>query len=174
MTFGPVNAARSTTLTLRGRALRCLAQREHSRVELAGKLRPHAASPGELDALLDDLAANGWLDDQRASDSLVRRQSERFGAARIRRDMQAKGLPPDLVATAIADLQGSELARARTVWLKKFGVPAQTPSERAKHMRFLLGRGFSASIASRVVSGRASDDVTDCALWGAGLDDEVQ
>lgn len=160
MTFGRANGpARPVTLSLRGRALRLLAQREHSRAELAGKLRPHCETPDELDALLTDLEAKGWLDDKRASDSLVHRKSGRFGAARIRQDLQTKGLSPELIASALEGLQASESERALSVWQKKFGTPAQTPAERAKQMRFLLARGFSASVVSRVASGRAAEEV---------------
>ena len=148
-------AGRSATLSLKGRALRLLSQREHSRAELAGKLRAHCASPEELDALLDELAAKGYLDDKRASDSLVHRTSARFGAARIRHDMQAKGLSADLIATAMDELKPSEPARAFAVWRKKFGTLPETSNERARQMRFLLARGFSGSVAGAVVSGRA-------------------
>ena len=160
MTFGHANgSARPVTLSLRGRALRLLAQREHSRAELAGKLRPHCETPDELDALLTDLEAKGWLDDKRASDSLVHRKSGRFGAARIRQDLLAKGLSPELIASALEGLQVSESERALSVWQKKFSIPAQTPADRAKQMRFLLARGFSAGVVNRVVSGRAAEEV---------------
>lgn len=154
-TNGPTKPA---TLSLRGRALRLLSQREHSRAELAAKLRPHCEASDELAALLTDLEAKGWLDDKRASDSLVHRKSGRFGAARIRQDLQAKGLSPELIASALEGLQASESMRALSVWQKKFGTPAPTPAERAKQMRFLLARGFSASVVGRVVSGRAAED----------------
>lgn len=159
MTFGRTNGpARLVTVSLRGRALRLLSQREHSRAELAAKLRPHCEAPDELDALLTDLEAKGWLDDKRASDSLVHRKSGRFGAARIKQDLQAKGLSPDLIASALEGLQASEAGRALSVWQKKFGTLAQAPAERAKQVRFLLARGFSAGVVSRVVSGRAAED----------------
>ncbi|HLT27498.1 MAG TPA: recombination regulator RecX, partial [Zeimonas sp.] len=45
--------------TLKARALRALARREHSRVELERKLAPHAESSEQLEALLDRLAETG-------------------------------------------------------------------------------------------------------------------
>src|SRR3989344_6800695 len=68
-----------TTLSLKGRALRLLSQREHSRSELAAKLAPHAESPEELAALLDQLVEQDWLSDQRAAQSLVHRRGPRLG-----------------------------------------------------------------------------------------------
>ena len=46
-------------LSLKGRALRLLSQREHSRAELVRKLSPHEEVPGELAQALDDLQAKG-------------------------------------------------------------------------------------------------------------------
>jgi len=39
--------------SLKGRALRLLSQREHSRKELEQKLKPHEETPGELAEALD-------------------------------------------------------------------------------------------------------------------------
>ena len=47
--------------TLRERALRLLARREHARLELSRKLAPHAESAEQLAALLDNLAERGLL-----------------------------------------------------------------------------------------------------------------
>jgi regulatory protein len=45
--------------SLKGRALRLLAQREHSRAELLRKLAAHEEWPGELAQALDELQAKG-------------------------------------------------------------------------------------------------------------------
>ena len=59
---------------------------------------------------------------------------------------------------AVAQLQGSELERAREVWRRKFGEPAADPQTRAKQMRFLLVRGFSGDVARRAVLGADDSD----------------
>jgi regulatory protein len=76
-----------------------------------------------------------------------------LGAARIKQELQAKGLEPEAVAQAVEQLRGSELERAREVWRKKFGTQAQDAAERGKQMRFLAGRGFGGETIHRVVSG---------------------
>ena len=48
-------------ISLKGRALRYLAAREHSRAELLRKLAPHAQEPGEIERVLDDLQAKGFI-----------------------------------------------------------------------------------------------------------------
>lgn len=146
------------SISLKGRALRLLSGREHSRAELERKLRPHETEPGELARALDDLEARGFINEQRVLESVVHRRAAKMGAARVRQELQAKGLNPDAVAQAVADLQGSEVERARGVWRKKFGEPPADAAERGKQMRFLASRGFGGDAIRRVVSGGGSDD----------------
>jgi regulatory protein len=143
--------------SLKGRALRLLAQREHSRAELERKLRPHEVEPGELALALDDLQAKGFINEQRVLDSVVFRRAPRLGAMRVRQELQAKGLAPEAIAQAVAELQGNEVERAREVWRKKFGEPADDAQGRAKQMRFLATRGFGAEAIRRVVKGGEED-----------------
>jgi regulatory protein len=143
--------------SLKGRALRLLSQREHSRAELQRKLAAHEEAPGELAKALDELQAKGFIDEQRVIDSLVHRRAARLGASRVRQELQAKGLPAEAVAQAVAELRGSETDRAREVWRKKFGQAPADAAERAKQMRFLAARGFGGEAIRRVVAG-ADDD----------------
>lgn len=143
-------------LSLKGRALKYLAAREHSRAELERKLRPHEEAPGQVDAALDELEAKGLLSQARFVESVLHRKSARFGTARIRQELNAHGLDAEAMADAVGRLQASEFERAEALWQKKFGAPAADPAERAKQMRFLAGRGFSAEVIRRVV--RNADD----------------
>ena len=143
--------------SLKGRALRLLGQREHSRAELERKLRQHETEPGELARALDDLQAKGFINEQRVLESVVFRRAPRLGAMRVRQELQAKGLAPEAIAKAVAALQGSELARAREVWRKRFGEAAADAQGRAKQMRFLAARGFGAETIHRVVKGGEED-----------------
>ncbi|TNE98663.1 MAG: regulatory protein RecX, partial [Gammaproteobacteria bacterium] len=52
----------------RSTALRLLARREHSRLELSLKLRQRKLPSSVIDAVLDDFEHEGWLDDQRFAD----------------------------------------------------------------------------------------------------------
>ncbi|MEY3217056.1 MAG: Regulatory protein RecX [Pseudomonadota bacterium] len=144
--------------SLKGRALRLLSQREHSRTELERKLAPHEEVPGELAKALDELQARDFINDGRAIESVVHRRAGKWGAARVKQELTAKGLTGEAVAQALAGLKDTELRRAQEVWRKKFGSPAPDPQTRAKHMRFLLTRGFSAEVVRQVVSGAGEDD----------------
>jgi regulatory protein len=147
-----------TTLSLKGRALRLLSQREHSRAELLRKLSPHVQEGEDLNAVLDELQSKDFINEGRVVESVLHRRASRLGAARIRQELQSKGLGAQAVQEAVAQLQGSELARAREVWRRKFGEPATDPQTRAKHMRFLLARGFSGDVVRRAVQGAGPSD----------------
>ena len=144
--------------SLKGRALRLLSQREHSRAELERKLAPHEEVPGELAKALNELQARDFINDGRAVDSLVNRRSAKLGSTRIKQELAAKGLSGEAVTEAMAGLKETEWHRATEVWRKKFGHPPQDPQDRAKQMRFLLTRGFNAEVVRRVVQGSDLDE----------------
>ena len=137
--------------SLKGRALQLLSQREHSRTELERKLAVHETTPGELAQALDELQARDFINEGRVIESVINHRSGKLGAARLKQELATKGLGGEAVAQALAALKDSELERAREVWQKKFGEPAQDPRERAKQARFLLTRGFAAEVVSRVL-----------------------
>lgn len=144
-------------LSLKGRALRLLAGREHSRAELEKKLAAHEETPGELQRALDDLQARGFINEQRVVDSVLHRRAARLGTARLKQELQAKGIGAEAVADAVHALRSTELERAREVWRRKFGEPAADAAGRAKQMRFLAGRGFGGDIIRRVLGGEDTD-----------------
>ena len=137
--------------SLKGRALRLLSQREHSRAELERKLAPHAQEPGELAKALDELQARDFINDGRAIESVIHRRAGKLGANRIKQELAAKGLSGEAVAEAMDQLKATELERAREVWRKKFGTAAQDAQQRSKQIRFLISRGFTAEVVRRVV-----------------------
>ena len=139
--------------SLKGRALRLLSQREHSRKELEQKLKPHEETPGELTAALDFLAAKDFINEKRVVESVVNRRSTKLGVARVRQELMAKGLPANDIAEAVQTMRGTEFERALVVWRKKFGAPPFDASERAKQVRFLVSRGFAAEVVRRIVAG---------------------
>jgi regulatory protein len=140
-------------LSLKGRALRYLSQREHSRAELERKLARHADDAAEVARVLDDLQSRGFIDHQRVADSVVHRRSGKLGALRIRQELQAKGLEPALVNSAVASLRATELRRAVEIWRRKFGAPASDAGARARQARFLAARGFGGEVIRRVLGG---------------------
>lgn len=157
-------ASQRPTPSLGARALRALARREYGTEELRRKLAPHAEHAAELDALLQSLQAKGLLSDARAAASMARQKASRYGSARIRRDLLAKGLERELVHSTLADLQQDEWQRAQAIWQARFGAQdmraldaPQRQKLRAKQARFMLARGFPADMVRKLLDRQDSD-----------------
>ena len=143
--------------SLKARAVSLLAQREYSRQELSDKLMAEQASPEEIAQALAQLEAKGLVDDTRVVETLVNRRAGKLGGMRLRQELQAKGVSPELVVETMAGLKGSELARALAIWQKKFGHVATDAATRNRQARFLATRGFSSDVVKQVVAGVEED-----------------
>jgi regulatory protein len=166
--------------SLQARALGWLAQREQSRSELRRKLmrmaqRQQRAAAAEaagqadsdaeaespdpaalaapIDALLDQLQAQGLLSEERFIEGRVRVRAVGQGTRRIQSELAQHGLklPPQ----SLQALQQSEAERAMQLWQRKFGQPAADLRQRARQMRFLAARGFSGATIRAVLAAAA-------------------
>jgi regulatory protein len=139
---------------LRERALRLLAHREYTRQELSTKIAPLAESPEQLAALVDELTASDLLSDQRYASTRINSRAGRLGDARLAHELRVKGVSTEVVQAALAAGE-DELTRARRVWERRFGcqpiAAVADATERARQIRFLAGRGFSAETIRRVL-----------------------
>lgn len=133
---------------LKARALRLLARREHSRDELARKLWPHAESPEILEGVLRELESRQQLSNERFAEVRAEWLARKYGAAKIRQDLKAKGVEDELVERISSE---NELQRAQAILERKYRAPATTREERARRARFLQGRGFSGDVIRRLV-----------------------
>ena len=129
-----------TPAELKARALRHLARREHSRAELSRKLAPHAESAEALLFLLDELEKRKQLSDERYAEVRSNWMARKYGAAKIRQDLKAKGVADEVAARISTE---DELQRARAILARKYRDVATTREEKARRMRFLQSRGFS-------------------------------
>lgn len=145
-------------LSLKGRALRYLSMREHSRLELARKLARHAQETDNIEAVLDSLEAAKLLSQERFSESLVHRRASRFGNQRILSELQSHGVEAETLSLIKSKLAEDEVARARSVRDKKFHHAPTDAAERAKQMRFLQQRGFSSRAIQAVMRGVGAED----------------
>jgi len=138
---------------LRARALRLLARREHTRQELEGKLSPHAGSSEDLENLISGLKQKNQLSEERFAEERARRLSRKYGAARIRQDLKAKGVSEELISRFSSS--ENEMQKAKEILERKYRTPAATREEKAKRMRFLQSRGFSSEIIFKLLSARS-------------------
>lgn len=143
--------------SLRERALRFLAAREHSRAELRRKLAPHAESAEALDILLDELTEKKQLSDERFAEARSHLLSRKYGASRIAHDLRSKGVSDEEAQAAMATARATDLERAREVYRRKFRTPPSSREDRARHMRFLQSRGFSFDVIKVVMQGEPEE-----------------
>ena len=87
------------TNELRQQAIRLLARREHTRVELARKLSG-LGTPEEIDAVLADMEASQLQSDNRTAESYLRSNASRLGASRLRHTLKTRGVAPCLLYTS--------------------------------------------------------------------------
>lgn len=141
----PVEAERLA----REQAIRLLARREHSRLEVRRKLarRGHAAQVVE-DALAA-LAEQGLQSDARFAASYVRVALARGqGPVKVRADLRSRGIDADGADQAL-DIGADWTQLARDVRSKRFGEQApESRREAARQGRFLVGRGFPADVVA--------------------------
>jgi regulatory protein len=138
--------------SLKSKALRMLATREHSRVELKRKLAAKAEEGEDVEAVLDRMAETGLQSDERFAESYVRSRAARLGTSRLQYELVKRGVTEEVADTALNEvLEEDELTRARGVWLKKFGQPPGNRQEWARQARFLQSRGFSAEIIRKLL-----------------------
>ena len=144
--------------SLMARAVGLLARREHSRIELARKLRRYI-EPGddtsEIDRVLDVLQAQDLLSDARFATVLVGQRAQRYGDMRVRRDLRDRGVAPAAADDAMEKLRGTEVSRAHAVWAKRFDALPTSADDRGRQGRYLQARGFSMHAITQVLAGKA-------------------
>ena len=156
------NARRREPATARTVALRLLARRDYSRLELAQRLRARGIATGEIEALLDDFERLGYLSDARYAHTLVSQRAGRLGVRAIARDLHDKGIAHDAAKDALASLDGrDELRDAIALWTRRFGTVPVDEREKARQVRFLIARGYDVSIALKVIRGAAPEGDTE-------------
>lgn len=133
-------------LTPTQRALGLLTRREHSRKELARKLTARGVDSAEAETAVAKLAGEGWQDDTRFAESLVRsRAGNGYGPIRLRAELGTHGLDREAIARALDTFDGDWTEQARDVVRRRFGDHLY--DDRAlqrKAAEFLFRRGFTA------------------------------
>lgn len=148
--------------TLKQRAVALLARREYARAELSKRLAATGAALADIEVVLDELSAMGLLSDARFAAALVHQKTGDFSRRAIAHALRGKGVDAAESTAALAALDGEdEFAAAHALWERRFGTPPSDDREKARQVRFLLSRGYSHSIAFKVLRAagtQVSDD----------------
>lgn len=133
------------------RAARAIRHRDLPTAELGARLDAASVAPAARDQALAALEASGLVDDRRfaagRAEALARRG---WGDAAIRADLERRGIPAELVATALGALP-DEVERARPIARARRVSPARTA-------RYLAARGFSEDTLEALLTVEIADE----------------
>ncbi|WP_430980746.1 regulatory protein RecX [Shewanella bicestrii] len=109
----------------------------------------------DIEPVLDDCEASGFINDTRYAELLVRSHIARgHGSIRIRQAIAQKGLSKDCIEAALSANEHDWFELAKVKAIKKYVTPKVTEvkgsqsrelvaKEKAKRVRFLLSQGFN-------------------------------
>jgi regulatory protein len=144
----------------RATALRLLARREHSRLELDLKLRQRQVEAPIIEKVLDEYEANDWLNNERFADVFARQRFDLgYGLLKIIAELQQRGiqqLPPWL--SSMTDEEWTESAiRVRD---RRFGLSdiREDWDEKGRQGRFLARRGYASDYIKSALKIWLTDD----------------
>lgn len=135
--------------SLRARAMRLLARREHSREELRRKLAAKVQEGEDLEGVLDTLAKEGWLSDTRYAEQAIRAKARRFGPRMLAHQLRGKGVADEVIAKAFQAAGEDGNSSIERIWASRFRAAPSDDREKARQVRFLQARGFSLEEALR-------------------------
>lgn len=126
-------------------AVRLLARREHSVVELGRKLQSKGHEAAAVDAVVAKLRDKKLVSDDRFTSSFVHHHAQRGqGPIRIRTELRRQGITDESIEVQLRSTDLDWNAIAADVRQRKFGAALpRSMAERAKQTRFLQYRGFS-------------------------------
>jgi len=131
-------------------AWKALNQRERTVAELARLLTAKRVEPAAIDAVVEELLEQGYLDDasyaQRFADD--RRRLDAWGAERIERKLLSLGIDRELIAAAIGEQdRDGELEAALEILARRFPEPPRTPRDRDRALGVLVRKGYGLELA---------------------------
>ena len=168
-------------------AYRYLNRRARTVSEVRRHLIAHEVEGGSAEAAIQELSAQGYLDDDRFAWLFTqdKRHLEQWGSERIRQALMARGIDPELAAAATsveahradpahADLTdpnpaadpaaafldpgSGELERALALLRRRFPDPPRDRRERERGLGLLLRKGYELELARDAVAAYARAD----------------
>jgi regulatory protein len=143
--------------SLKARAVGFLARRDYARTELRDKLLATGATTGEVDPVLDDLAAQGYLSDERFAHALVRQKAGGYSKRAIAQTLRGKGVAGDVATGALDACEADDAVTMIALWRRRFGRAPANDRERARQVRFLQSRGFGLSAILKLLRNPPDD-----------------
>jgi regulatory protein len=132
--------------------------------EIARVLARKRVEPAVIDAVVGELAEQGYLDDARFAQRFAddRRRLDGWGAERIEQRLLALGVDRDHVAAAVA-CQGTdeELDAAVALLHRRFPEPPATPRDCERALGMLIRKGYELELAHDAIRRHAGAPAFD-------------
>jgi regulatory protein len=139
-------------LSLKAVAIRLLARREYARAELHQRLVTRGNAAQDVERVLDELEQSGYLSDARFAHALVAQKTGRYSKRAIARQLNQQRVTRAIADEALGAMPvADELADASALWQRRFGTLPKDEREKARQVRFLQSRGYSLTIALKVL-----------------------
>lgn len=138
------------------RAAYLCSRSEKSSGNIGKKLQEWGLTSGEAEPVLDKLAANKFIDDNRFAKSYVRDKFRfnKWGKIKIRYQLKAEKIPEDIIKQAIEEIDDHSYAEilVKLISDKNKTIRADDPYERrAKLFRFAQSHGFEPELIHPVI-----------------------
>lgn len=155
-------------------ALRALARRSHTKAELEAKLAIRCADERDVSAVMERLAAHGYLDDERVAEShaTFRREYALLGRNRVLQELRRRGVSEGTAEDSVAEAyrESDETELAREFLRRKLGSRFESNrisdrKELGRLFRALARAGFGGSAITAALA-----HVTGDSEWLEGLE----
>ena len=123
-----------------------------------GASRKSGADLSELETVLDELAAQGYLSDARFAQQFARQKSGAFSKRAIGASLKARGVEGEAAIDALAGVEIDDDEAMIALWRRRFGAPPANEKEKARQVRFLQSRGFSLSAIIKLLRNPPADE----------------
>lgn len=135
-------------------AMRLLAAREHTRLQLEHKLRDRGHPSAVISKVLDHLEQRDLLSDERFVEGYLRQRLRKgYGPLRIRADLAERGVGEHLIEQGLAQADVDWQQQLEQVVERKFGAGTEVDrSALGKRCRYLQQRGFPVSLVRRYLN----------------------
>jgi regulatory protein len=134
-------------------AHRAVGRRERTVAELRTCLERKRVEPGAIDDVVAELTEAGLLDDARYAQAFAddKRYLDRWGSERIARELQRRGIAPDLIESVLSDRSRDAELESALLLLAQRAPTVSDDRERDRAWRLLVRRGYEVELAYEAV-----------------------
>ncbi len=103
-----------------------------------------------IEGIIEDLKEKNWLSDERVVSSYLNSKGNLYGEKRIWFELKKIGIDHQVIEKILQTFEFCDHEKAKILLGKKFKGQATSVKEKAKRRDYLMRRGFSYSISSKL------------------------